>query len=400
MSKVAVFNLPATGHINPSLAVVKGLVEANEEVYYYGIEEFREKIEATGAVFLLLNMETDILETRKNPNLLATFAELTKLSYYALPQLMEEVKAANYDYMLCDVMTIWGQNIANYLNIPLILMHPVFLMQKKMMPLRLQLEPFKEPLVALYSMLKFRKYSNKMAKTYHLKPISIATFLFEITADLSLVFTSKKFQPFSEEYNESYKFIGPSIAKRVAVKDFPMDKIDATKPLLYISMGTIFNRKTKFYKLCMQVFKDSPFQVVLAIGNFLKVEDMGTIPANFIVCNYSPQVEILKIASVFVTHGGMNSISEAIYYEVPTVVMPHAGDQLLVGIEVEKQALGVELRHSQTTAITLQKAVDSVYQNSEIKANLNKMSQSFKSAGGYQRAVEEVLAFAEKLKNK
>ena len=42
------------------------------------------------------------------------------------------------------------------------------------------------------------------------------------------------------------------------------------------------------------------------------------------------QLEVLQHADVFVTHGGMNSSSEALYYGVPLVVIPVTGDQPFV----------------------------------------------------------------------
>ena len=52
MSKIVFFCIPAHGHTNPTLGVVKELITRGHEVIYYSYEAFREKIEATGAVFV------------------------------------------------------------------------------------------------------------------------------------------------------------------------------------------------------------------------------------------------------------------------------------------------------------------------------------------------------------
>ena len=50
--KVVFFCIPAHGHTNPTLGVVKELIKNNHEVYYYSYEIMKEKIEGTGAKFI------------------------------------------------------------------------------------------------------------------------------------------------------------------------------------------------------------------------------------------------------------------------------------------------------------------------------------------------------------
>lgn len=52
MSKIVFFYIPAYGHTNPTIEVVRGLTSRGHEVWYYSFEEFREKIEGVGAKFI------------------------------------------------------------------------------------------------------------------------------------------------------------------------------------------------------------------------------------------------------------------------------------------------------------------------------------------------------------
>ena len=47
MSKIAFFCIPAHGHTNPTLGVVRELVSRGHEVHYYSYEMMRKKIEGT-----------------------------------------------------------------------------------------------------------------------------------------------------------------------------------------------------------------------------------------------------------------------------------------------------------------------------------------------------------------
>ena len=50
--KIALFCIPAHGHTNPTLGLVKALTEAGHQVWYFSFEEFRDKIESAGATFI------------------------------------------------------------------------------------------------------------------------------------------------------------------------------------------------------------------------------------------------------------------------------------------------------------------------------------------------------------
>ena len=50
--KIAWFCIPAHGHTNPTIEVVRELVRRGHEIRYYSFEEFREKIEDAGACFI------------------------------------------------------------------------------------------------------------------------------------------------------------------------------------------------------------------------------------------------------------------------------------------------------------------------------------------------------------
>lgn len=58
------------------------------------------------------------------------------------------------------------------------------------------------------------------------------------------------------------------------------------KSLIYILLGIVFNEVIDFYKLCMKVFENSEYIIVMFIGSKIKISDLGEIFKNFIVKNY------------------------------------------------------------------------------------------------------------------
>ncbi len=96
------------------------------------------------------------------------------------------------------------------------------------------------------------------------------------------MYTVKEFQPFGDTFNETYKFVGPSISAQVKNEDFDFISIEEKSPI-YISLGTVFNEALDFYKLCMKAFENSDYTIVMSIGNKTNISDLGEIPKNFIV---------------------------------------------------------------------------------------------------------------------
>lgn len=95
-----IFMIPGYGHVNPSLALVRELVARGETIDYYCTEDFRAVIEGTGAHFRPLPVGRVVNNNMVEFHLLGVLADLVETTYRVLPPLLEEVRAASYDYLL------------------------------------------------------------------------------------------------------------------------------------------------------------------------------------------------------------------------------------------------------------------------------------------------------------
>lgn len=126
-------------------------------------------------------------------------------------------------------------------------------------------------------------------------------------------------------------------------------------------MGTVFNNNVFVYDKIIAGFDklinecsnqdQQMLKVVVSVGesNLKNYERrMQTegykLPRNVNLFARVPQIEVLKRASLFVTHAGMNSTSEAIEWAVPLVCVPLQADQPIVAKRVCRQLkLGIDL---------------------------------------------------------
>jgi MGT family glycosyltransferase len=155
-------------------------------------------------------------------------------------------------------------------------------------------------------------------------------------------------------------------------------------------MGTVFNQASDFYKLCFEAFGNTDHTIVMSIGNKVQIYDLGEIPHNFIVKNYVPQTDILQYTKIFITHGGMNSAHEGLYYGVPLIVIPQSADQPIIAEQVVNLGAGIKLQMQGLTATELREAVERVLTLPSFPKAVATTKDSFRTSGGAHQAVDEI----------
>ena len=119
--KAIFFSIPASGHVNPSLPLTAELVRRGETIIYYGTENFRAKIEATGATFRAYHhfgddyFERHGLSGANPPQAAAVMIAGTR---QMLPDLLAITRAEQPDYIIYDSMCPWGALVARILRLP------------------------------------------------------------------------------------------------------------------------------------------------------------------------------------------------------------------------------------------------------------------------------------------
>ena len=134
----------------------------------------------------------------------------------------------------------------------------------------------------------------------------------------------------------------------------------------------------------------------MSVGKAVDTADLGAVPANFTVAQFVPQLAILDEADLFITHGGMNSINEAVMAGVPMVVVPNTIEQAVNALRVEQLLGGVYLEPQVVNGNNLQAAAMKVLGDPSVPLGLSRIRQSFLDAGGVTRGVEAIQEFKEK----
>jgi len=402
MSKTVFFNIPAQGHINPSLPVIAELVRRGEQVICVNAEETRAAYVATGAQFVAypyLPTLDKLVKDSNDGDLAGNALELVRVADLLLPMVIELIEREKPDYIIFDSLASWAKQAAGKLGIRAAAIFCTFVVVPGSRP------PI-SPAMALglaqmmsRVILRFPAYwqlAAGMRRAHGVNGVGLMNAL-RNTGSLNIVFTSARFMFAPDRVNSTYRFVGPSFSQRPADTDFPFDQITG-HPVVYISLGTINNENATFYRQCFEAFGSYPAQFILSVGKRTEIASLGSIPANFIVRNFVPQLEILQRTDLFVTHGGMNSIHEGLSYNVPLVVIPQQFEQAMLALLVARHgagvALGIKPPIGQVTTSEIYASVDQVLKAPDsYRAAARELGESFRTAGGYARAASELIAF-------
>ena len=371
--KIAWFCIPAHGHTNPTLSIVKELTCAGHQVFYFSFEMFRDKIEKAGAVFIGCDGYDFEMEDKENADRVgkdkAFATELLVSSTLALDEMttkkVEEIKP---DLVVSDSVAFWGKLVAMKHGLPYVSSTTTFAFN------RYSAKYMKESPWDIAKMLLTMPRINRQLRRLREKGYPVKGLLDIVQNDNetnTIVYTSKYFQPFADTFSERYHFIGPSIRPITE----PYTK--TAEKTVYISMGTV-NQNREFYRNCISVLGKTDWQVILSMGT--NTEHFEDLPENIQVHESVDQMAVLSISDAFITHCGMNSASEGLYFQVPLVLFPQTPEQDAVARRAEELGAGIRLKSISEEDIL--QALEKVLFEPEYRAGAKLVSDSFRSCGG------------------
>jgi MGT family glycosyltransferase len=392
---IAMVNIGAAGHINPTLPVAAELVKRGAHVTYFAPNEFKEAITGLGADFV--GYESSFGAQPPAPGtpaevLMASMpGRLTGECLQALPQIEKRLRDLNPDVLVYDKFCLVARLLAKEYKLKAATFLPSYAGNEKWSLQRVfagNVPPLKDH----PALKQFAVDAAQLEQRFGVK-LSGLHDLFGHTEPVNICFVAQAFHYEGDSFDDRFTFVGPCIAPRPTAGHWAPAPGER-RPLVFVSLGTVFNAWPEFFSMGFAAFDGAPYKVLMAVGKQVDLKKLGKPPANVEVAAHVPQLEVLPHTRVFVTHCGMNSTMESLWYGVPMVAIPQMMEQAATAQRVDALGLGNAFTRETIDAKKLRQAVDRLSEDQAVRARVHAMQEKVRASGGQAKAAERLLAYA------
>lgn len=408
MARLGAFCFPGTGHLNPLTALARRLQQRGHTVVIFGIADIESRVRAAGIDFCLIGQSDYPVGTLQKLDqrlggmtgtevLRFTMQRVCYTTRMVLRDGPEAVRGANLDALLVDEVDM-AHNIAEYLGLPFISLalippmvndnrYPPFYFGwsgSQRWPSRLRNEISIRVLTRMARPIFAAVNEYRAAWGLHVgrEPGEGLSKLAQITQlPRALEFDIDPLPP-------NLYYTGPFVdpVQRPPV-DFPWDQLDG-RPLIFASLGTLQNQSREKFRIIAEACAPLGVQLVMSLGGGLDREQLGDLSGDPLVVNYAPQLEIVKRASVVITHAGLNTVLESLSEGVPLVCIPLGNDQPGVAARVKAHGAGLVVPPRRVNPGRLRAAVQAVIENDSYRRAARKIQAAIAEVDGLNRAAD------------
>jgi NDP-glycosyltransferase len=379
---VAIVVPPLHGHVNPALGTAAELVRRGHRVTMHLPERFGAAVRSTGAQ-LIRCTEPETPGWARALDHLARFAAMPAMQADAartvLPPVLAALAAEPPDVLAYDQLCVWGRLAAEVSPGPVVQLCTSYAPGRRWSPWP-GLSRIPDAGMAWSTAVA------ELADQFGTPRIEVAD-LFMDTGAATVVFVPRVLHPTAAAYDDRFAFVGPALRPPLPSDFAELATLELDdRPLVFVSMGTLFADLSGLGRLCEAAFADKWWQVVLA-GPKERAARRGMVQVRPAV----PQLGVLSRAAVAVTHGGMGSVLEALVFAVPLVVVPQMPEQEITANRLIELGVAVRLERDELTPTRLRAAVDHVATDRRLRRAVQRMAHAVRAAGGAPAAASAVL---------
>jgi MGT family glycosyltransferase len=147
----------------------------------------------------------------------------------------------------------------------------------------------------------------------------------------------------------------------------------AERPTVLVSMGTVFHRTPGLHETILAALRDEPVNLLIALGFDQDPVRLGPLPPHVRVQPILPQAALLPRCALLVSHGGFNSVKEALAEGVPLVIVPIAGDQPYCARRCQALGVGRVIWPAERTAGVIRAAARTVLGDPSYREHARRM---------------------------
>ncbi len=136
-----------------------------------------------------------------------------------------------------------------------------------------------------------------------------------------------------------HRFVGPLLRLEAPPDHLhPWFEADDGRPRVYVALGTFLSHRSDVLARIAEALRPTGARVALAVGA-TPVAALGPLPDHWLVGRHLPQIALLSVADLAITHGGNNSVQEALAAGTRQLVLPFSTDQFATAADLERTGM-------------------------------------------------------------
>ncbi|MEV6425168.1 macrolide family glycosyltransferase [Streptomyces sp. NPDC051662] len=381
---IAFFNVPAPGHLAPTLAVVEELVRRGHRVSYPATAAFAKEVASTGATVIPYESTIDV--QRDFPpgteNWLAKVLLSGVREGIATTSLFDAHFADDRpDAVVYDGYVRWiGELLGEKWGVPAVRLFPVGCVSQHVTP-------------AAIGDAAYAELRGEMRRYAELNGVDPEVAFHQLTGDpeaLKIVFYPSRFGYIDAETDDKFVFVGPCL--RAADPEGTWRPPASGKPVALVSLGTSFNQQPELFRMCVEAFEGLSWHVVIAVGPGVDPADIGPLPADVETHTWVPFGSVLEHARLTVCSGGTGTVMHALHAGTPLVVMPQLAAADGLARQLADFGVARVIGRDETSASAIRAAVLDIEADDTVRAATRDLRDHIRESGGAVRAADEILA--------
>lgn len=398
------------GHLNPMLVLGKTLKQKGHQITFIQLSELEAKINSYGLDFYPLGIQD--YPPGKLTEFLAGLGQLkgvAAVSYWhsdrqvisgiICRELKTIVEKIGIDVLLVDQLEPAAATVAEYLGIPFLTICNALVLNR---------EPGIPPVFTTWSNQSswLGKMRNRLF--YYLGDRTVVAYnkvLAEYRCSWGLpsqtqaemMFANSQIAQISQQpavfdfprqnLPPCFHYTGPWRNSQAKDIPFPYDKLNG-KPLIYASLGTLQIQKYEIFHCIATACQDLDVQLVISHGGGMTSAEAEALPGSPLVVHYAPQTELFGLVKLVITHGGLNTVLDALSQGVPLLALPIAFEQPAIAARIRWLGVGDFLPLRDLNPQRLQQRILEVLGESSYRYQALESQKAIAASGGVDKAVE------------
>jgi MGT family glycosyltransferase len=171
----------------------------------------------------------------------------------------------------------------------------------------------------------------------------------------------------------------------VRTTDAPYELPAGHGPLIYLSLGSLGSGDVDLMRTLIATLADTPYRFIVSMG---PQHDQLELAENMTGAEFLPQVSILSHVDLVITHGGNNTVTEALRFGRPMILLPLFWDQYDNAQRIHETGFGIRLDTYAHAPEELAQAIERLLADTQLGERLSALSSRLAAAPGTVKAAD------------